>query len=108
MSKSMVARHYLVDGRVQGVGFRRFVQKQAHGLGLVGKVRNLDDGRVEILARGSENNMNDFERLIARGPALASVSKLSANRVESASALFDGETGFAILEDGETPWFSVG
>ena len=46
--------HYLVKGRVQGVGFRWFVQREAAEIGLRGWVRNTEDGHVEIVAAGTE------------------------------------------------------
>ncbi len=62
-------------GRVQGVGFRAWVRQQAHGLGLRGYVRNLDDGRVEIVAAGAPDRV---EALLARariGPWGAKVER---------------------------------
>jgi acylphosphatase len=101
----MVARHFLVTGRVQGVGFRRFVQKQALALGLSGQVRNLDDGRVEILARAPDNSvMGAFEKLVAKGPMFASVSHLESKNVDATKALIGKMKDFEILEDGEAPW----
>src|SRR4051794_8262622 len=60
MPQGKVARRYLVHGRVQGVGFRWFVQKQAERLGLKGYTRNLDDGSVEVYAIGSEADLSDL------------------------------------------------
>ncbi len=50
---SVVLRRYCVTGRVQGVGFRWFVQREAAALGLRGSVRNTEDGAVEVVAAGS-------------------------------------------------------
>src|ERR1700722_7577787 len=49
---SDMVRHYLIQGRVQGVGFRWFVHQEAAGLGLRGWVRNTEDGHVEVVAAG--------------------------------------------------------
>jgi acylphosphatase len=63
-----VARRYLVSGRVQGVGFRMFAWEAATREGLDGWVRNLPDGRVEILAEGETEAVQRFERQVRSGP----------------------------------------
>jgi acylphosphatase len=67
------ARRYFVRGRVQGVGFRWFVQKSAAGLGVRGYTRNLDDGRVEVYAIGSPEQLNELNGLLWKGPRMADV-----------------------------------
>ena len=62
-----MVQHYLVKGRVQGVGFRWFVQYEAARLGLRGWVRNTDDGAVEVLAAGSPDQLQDLVQALARG-----------------------------------------
>jgi acylphosphatase len=69
-----VARKYLVSGRVQGVGFRFFVERVANQLGLHGYVRNLADGSVEAYAIGSEVLLEEFQRHLAEGPRGARVT----------------------------------
>ncbi|WP_109809423.1 acylphosphatase [Sphingosinithalassobacter portus] len=72
----MIARHLFVSGRVQGVFFRDWTVATARGLGLVGWVRNLSDGRVEIVAQGDETAI---ERMIAQcrqGPENARVDEI--------------------------------
>ena len=69
----LVARRFLVSGRVQGVGFRFFVQESAAVEGLSGFARNLADGRVEIFAEGERDAVVRFERHVRRGPAGARV-----------------------------------
>lgn len=103
----MVRKHFLVSGRVQGVGFRKFVHKQALGLGIKGAVRNLNDGRVEILAQGAADVMAVFEEAIGRGPALAKVTSLHSRVLNEESAILDLDqmTGFEVYENGEAPWF---
>ena len=67
------ARRWLVSGRVQGVGFRWFVRQHAAELGLVGTVRNLADGRVEVVAGGATDSLTRLARLLASGPPGAAV-----------------------------------
>jgi acylphosphatase len=62
-----------VFGRVQGVGFRWFVQTNANALGLRGWVRNEDDGRVQVYAVGSPAALNDLAGLLHKGPRAAEV-----------------------------------
>ena len=75
----LVARRFLVSGRVQGVGFRYFTQEAALVEGLSGWVRNLPDGRVEILAEGDADAVERFSRRIARGPSMARVEGLDVD-----------------------------
>ncbi len=69
-------RRYIVEGVVQGVGFRYFVRRQAMRLGLAGWVRNNDDGSVEAEAAGSADKLAEFEAELRRGPTYASVTSL--------------------------------
>ena len=73
MAKRINARRWLVHGRVQGVGYRWFVQKSAAELGLRGYARNLDDGRVEVYAAGPEAKLAELAGLLYRGPRWADV-----------------------------------
>lgn len=66
--------HIFVEGRVQGVGFRYFVKEQASLLSLTRWVRNLEDGRVEILAEGEKNNLLEFIDHVRIGPRNAFIS----------------------------------
>jgi acylphosphatase len=69
----IIAKRYLVHGRVQGVGFRWFAQKSAVDLGLAGYARNLDDGRVEVYAIGPAAKLEDLNGLLWKGPRLSDV-----------------------------------
>jgi acylphosphatase len=73
------ARRYFISGRVQGVGFRFFAEAAGIRSGLVGWVRNLPDGRVEIFAQGDANDLQSFERQIHRGPSGARVSTVDVS-----------------------------
>lgn len=66
----------LVSGTVQGVGYRRWVQRYARDLGLSGSAENLSDGRVEVVAEGSEQSVNELLRLLKKGPPHARVTNL--------------------------------
>jgi acylphosphatase len=59
--------HYLVKGRVQGVGFRWFVHSEAAELGLRGWVRNTDQGDVEIVASGSPEDLDELKDALRKG-----------------------------------------
>ena len=71
-----VAKRFLVRGRVQGVGFRYFLQDHASVEGLHGFVRNLPDGGVEAVAEGEQEALIRFERAVRRGPPHASVDEV--------------------------------
>jgi len=67
-------RLYLVNGFVQGVGYRYFAMRVALRLGLSGFARNLPDGRVEVYAVGSASKLAEFRKELERGPQGASVA----------------------------------
>jgi acylphosphatase len=67
------ARRWLVSGRVQGVGFRAFVQYNANQLGMRGWVRNEDDGRVQVYAIGTAGQLHRLAALLYQGPRFAEV-----------------------------------
>jgi len=67
------ARRYFVRGRVQGVGFRYFVQRAAADLSLAGYTRNLDDGRVEVYAVGPVDKLSELAGRLWKGPRFADV-----------------------------------
>ena len=73
----MPCRHYIVEGRVQGVFFRASTREQAQNIGVQGWVRNLPDGRVETLACGSESQLSALELWLRKGPEMAVVSELT-------------------------------
>lgn len=73
-NSAVAARRYFVSGSVQGVGFRYFTQRTASRLGLSGFVRNLRDGRVEVLAIGSADLLATLKSELERGPGGATVS----------------------------------
>lgn len=74
----MRCKHFLVSGQVQGVYFRTHTQQQAQRLKLTGWVRNLRDGRVEVLACGDDAALTALQRWLWRGPEFARVSAVSS------------------------------
>jgi len=72
----MIARRLLISGMVQGVGFRYFAIRAAQQLDVVGTVRNLPDGRVEVVAEGEPSAMATFKTELERGPAYARVTRV--------------------------------
>jgi acylphosphatase len=67
------SRRWIVRGRVQGVGFRWFVWREAQRLGLGGFARNRPDGTVEVVSQGPEEALDAMERILTRGPSMARV-----------------------------------
>jgi acylphosphatase len=72
--EKQLGRRYLVQGRVQGVGYRYFVAHEAEALGLDGWVRNLFDGRVELLGYGDAVTLDTLEGRLWQGPPMARVT----------------------------------
>jgi acylphosphatase len=88
----IVAKRFFVSGRVQGVGFRYYVQDHAAVEGVHGYVRNLPDGRVEALVEGDDESVLRVERALRRGPAGARIDDvLVESAVPSGRA-----TGFSV------------
>jgi acylphosphatase len=87
-----LARRYFVSGRVQGVGFRFFVERTAALEGLHGWVRNTPDGRVEIQAEGEREALDRFERHVSHGPPAARVEHVDVTDC-GATGL---DTGFSV------------
>jgi acylphosphatase len=67
------ARRFIVRGRVQGVGFRWFVEREAHILGIAGWVRNNPDSSVEVLAMGTRDQLTALSSRLREGPRAARV-----------------------------------
>ncbi|NMM97785.1 acylphosphatase [Bifidobacterium olomucense] len=74
---NMVRKHIVVEGLVQGVGFRYFAVMQACKLGITGWVRNRRDGAVEVEAQGKPESMENFVSALRQGPRWAEVQHVS-------------------------------
>jgi acylphosphatase len=83
----MIARSYIVRGRVQGVGFRWFVDHEARTLGLAGWVRNNLDGTVEVLAMGTEAQHAALLAKLQRGPRASRVDEVRQLPAEPVAGL---------------------
>ena len=78
--------HFLVQGRVQGVGFRWFVHREASELRLSGWVRNTEDGDVEVVASGTAEDLADLRASLRQGPRGARVDRLLEHHLHEKEA----------------------
>ncbi|MGH9326102.1 MAG: acylphosphatase [Terriglobia bacterium] len=90
--RAVIAKRFLISGRVQGVGYRFFAEREANALGIRGYVRNLLDGRVEAYAVGDERMLEEFRRKLKQGPRSAEVSHVR----EAEEAVNDSYSRFVI------------
>lgn len=86
-----ICMHGFVTGRVQGVSFRQCTAEQAERLDLDGWVRNLSDGRVEVLMEGAQSAVQELASWLEQGPERAQVE-----RVELEEQPVQGVTGFVV------------
>jgi len=84
---SVHARRFLVRGRVQGVGFRWFVEREAYILGISGWVRNNYDGSVEVLAQGTREQLAGLHSRLREGPRAARVDEVEVSDVQPVAGL---------------------
>ena len=87
-------RRYLVTGRVQGVGFRWFVERETQLIGVGGWVRNRDDGAVEVLASGTDEQLGSLYDKLREGPRAARIDRVEVDDAAS----FSGYQTFQIEE----------
>lgn len=88
----MATVRFVVSGRVQGVFFRASTRAEATRLGLAGSARNLDDGRVEVIAIGLDDALDALERWLRQGPPSARVESVAREAIQDRPA-----EGFRIL-----------
>lgn len=82
-----VTRRYIVRGRVQGVGFRWFVEREAQALGIAGWVRNNFDGSVEVLATGTREQQTALRERLQAGPRAARVDNVEESEAQAVPGL---------------------
>ena len=85
--KPVEAKRYVVRGRVQGVGFRWFVEREARMLGIAGWVRNNHDGSVEVLAQGTRDQLAGLHSRLREGPRAARVDAVEVSDTNPAQGL---------------------
>ncbi len=90
------AKRFLVSGLVQGVGYRFFAQRVAERLGVAGYVKNMRDGRVEVYAIGTTEQLHGLRIELERGPRAAEVSTVNE---EEAAVSAQYASGFQIEHD---------
>ncbi len=93
MSEHKIAKLFRVRGRVQGVGFRYFVDQAARALGLRGWVRNDDDGSVEVYAVGTPAQLSELAGYLWKGPRWAEV-----RGVDEAEAAVENHSEFFVRQ----------
>jgi acylphosphatase len=86
--------HFLIQGRVQGVGFRWFVQREASELELRGWVRNTEDGDVEVVAAGQADDLSELRTSLRRGPRGSRVDRIVEHTLNETEV--EGLTSFRI------------
>jgi acylphosphatase len=70
-------RRYVIAGRVQGVGFRWFVEREATAIGITGWVRNCQNGDVEVMATGSSDQLRSLRAKLQEGPRASRVDQIA-------------------------------
>jgi len=85
----VIARRFLIAGRVQGVGYRVFAETAAARRGVAGWVRNRDDGTVEVLAEGTPEAVEALKRDLLAGPRHADVAEIQET-IEAPAGTFEG------------------
>ena len=86
MSQSVQVRHYLVRGRVQGVGFRWFVHREAAEIGLRGWVKNTHEGHVEVVAAGDAEQIAELKAALQQGSRGSRVDAVVEHELEEFEA----------------------
>jgi acylphosphatase len=94
MSDDTETRRFVITGRVQGVGFRWFVEREAATLGVTGWVRNRENSSVEVMATGSREQLRSLRQKLQEGPRAARV-----DQVQEASAPYLDAKSFGIQGD---------
>ena len=86
MDERLEVKHFLVKGRVQGVGFRWFVHREAAEIGLRGWVKNTDEGHVEIVAAGKAEQLTELKAALHKGSRGSRVDAVLDHDLEAQEA----------------------
>ena len=92
-SEAILTVNLTISGKVQGVGFRYFVLRQAQELGILGWVSNKPNGDVRVLAQGEKADLERFISKVKEGPSFSRVEDVSLNWLNEAEQYF----GFEIV-----------
>lgn len=95
MKTGIGGKRYFIRGKVQGVGYRYFAVQAAKALGVSGWVRNVDDGRVEVFAMGTPEQLSQLEAALWKGPRWADI-----RGVDVEEAALESRTGFDVRHSG--------
>ncbi|RQD64730.1 MAG: acylphosphatase [Desulfonatronovibrio sp. MSAO_Bac4] len=78
----MKSMRCVISGKVQGVYFRAWTKEQADSLGIKGWVRNISEGRVEVLAQGTDENMVEFKKRLIQGSSMSEVKNIECEDMD--------------------------
>ena len=98
MSLGPAAAEIVVEGQVQGVGYRDYAQRRAIGLGLAGYVMNLKDGRVRVRAEGAREVIEEFMHQLEKGPPLSRVTRVTTRWLPPTRRFVSFEVRYAEFE----------
>jgi acylphosphatase len=98
MTTTDVAAEILVEGHVQGVGYRDFARRRAAMLGLGGWVMNLRDGRVRLRAEGPRERIDELVRALEKGPPLSRVARVDVQWLAPSGRFADFDVRLAEFE----------
>ena len=87
----MKSMRCVLSGKVQGVYFRAWTKEQADSLGVKGWVRNIDNGRVEVLGQGAEDALAEFKKRLIQGSSMSEVKNIDCETI-------DYDKGYSIFE----------
>lgn len=85
---NVITKHYYLSGTVHGVWCRDFVIREAKSREINGWVRNLSDGRVEVIAQGTTAMIDELESQLHIGPPLATVEKVESQSIAEPSEVY--------------------
>jgi len=98
MTTPDTAAEILIEGRVQGVGYRDYARRRASRLGLGGWVMNLRDGRVRLRAEGPRTRIEELVRALEQGPPMSKVERVDVRWTDPTGGFADFDVRFAEQE----------
>ena len=86
----MESFRFLVAGRVQGVFYRKFIARRLREIGVQGYIRNLSDGRVEVVVRATDEELDPIEKILEEGSPLSEVERIEMETLEGDDLIYEG------------------